>query len=69
MSDVPQKNFLSGHCMASVLTTFTHHFVSVSANENILRGFSFDFCTLKKNLIKKLSGVSVFIGVGGGDVS
>lgn len=54
--------------MVSVLTTFTNHFVSVSTNENILQGFSFDFCTLKKILIKKLSGVSVFIDVGGGDV-
>lgn len=47
----------------------TNHFVPVSANENILQRFSFDFCTLKKKvLIKKLPGVSVFIGVGGGDV-
>lgn len=69
VSDVPQKSFPSGHCTVSVLTTFTNHFVSVSANENILWGFSFDFCTLKKKiLIKKLSGVSVFIGVGGRDV-
>lgn len=51
-----RKSFPSGHCTVSVLTTFTNHFVSVSANENILRGFSFDFCTLKKNSDKEIVG-------------